>query len=186
MTGRMGVEYTRICNMSLNDGFDRIVKFLILESEVDLNIRWQDGKFLRSGVRLLDEELVNKTLHWLNKKRYDTVLQPFSKGLDHFLHSQKRPELLADVITDMYEALEALAKIITSRKDKDLSANRELFIKCLDAPEAYKLILKDYIDYANYFRHAIKEGEKRPSLSQRIVESFIYLTGIFIRLATAE
>lgn len=166
--------------------FDRVVNSLLLQSEVDLGIRWEKGKFLRLGAKLLDDELVNKSLRWLDDKKYETVLAPFSKGLEHFVQSPKRPELLTDVITDMYEAVEGLGKIITGRQDKDLCANRELFLKQVKASDTYKVLLKGYIEYANNFRHALKEEEKRPSLSVAEVESFIYLTGIFIRLGIVE
>jgi hypothetical protein len=166
--------------------FDQEINALLLQSEVDLEIRWKGGKFHRTGAKLLDDELVNKSLHWLGHKKYETVLTPFSKGLEHFLHSKQRPELLSDVITDMYEALEALAKIVTGKKEKDLTANRELFLKEVKASNAYKVILKEYITYAQNFRHAAKEGEKRPTLSEKEVESFVYLTAIFIRLASAD
>jgi len=161
----------------------KIIDRIISESEVDLGIRWQDGKFIRSGARYLDDKLVNDVLTWLSKKGYETVMTPYRKGLDHFLHAEKRPELLADVVTDMYEALEALSKIVTERPDNDLSSNRELFIKSVNASPEYKRILKEYIDYANKFRHAIEEGKEKPSLSIHEVESFIYLSGIFLRLA---
>lgn len=97
---------------------------------------------------------------------------------------EKRPELLSDVITDAYEALEALAKIVTGRESKDLSGNAELFIKKLGVSENYKKMLKEYISLANEFRHAAQEGKEKPKLTIPEVESFIYLTGLFIRLAT--
>jgi hypothetical protein len=178
--------YKAVIPSGLEKDLSEIINDLLLESEVDLGIRWLQGRFIKSGAKLLDEELVNKSLHWLGEKNYETVLQPFTKGLEHFLQSQKRPEVLADVITDMYEAVEALAKIITGRQDKDLSANRELFLKQVKASDAYKVLLKDYIEYANNFRHALKQEEKRPPLSVAEVESFVYLTGIFIRLAIVE
>jgi hypothetical protein len=162
---------------------DKLIKQLIIESEVDIGIRWEDGRFIKSGAKLLDEKLVNDSLHWLRGKKYSSVIAPFEKGLDHFLHSDKRPELFADVVTDMYEALEALSKIITERPNKDLSANRELFLSRVNASDEYKKILSEYISYANEFRHASEEGKKKPSVSEREVESFIYLTGLFIRLA---
>ncbi len=162
---------------------DMLIKQLIDESEFDINIRWVKGRFLKSGAKLLDEKLVNDILDWLREKQYASVLAPFEKGLEHFLHSEKRPELLSDVVTDMYEALEALSKIITKRPQKDLSANRELFISKVKASNEYKKILMEYISYANEFRHASEEGKNKPSVSQREVESFIYLTGLFIRLA---
>jgi hypothetical protein len=147
----------------------KIIDRIINESEVDLGIRWEDGKFIRAGARYLDDKLVNDVLAWLSKKGYENVMT-------------QRPELLADVVTDMYEAMEALSKIVTKRPDNDLSSNRELFIKAVNASPEYKKILKEYIDYANEFRHAAEEGRKKPSLSIREVESFIYLTGVFLRL----
>jgi hypothetical protein len=82
----------------------------------------------------------------------------------------------------MYEAVEALAKIETGR-DVDLSANCELFVKSVKASEPYKALLKDYIAYANQFRHAPRNKQPRPALSMKETESFVYMTGLFIRLA---
>jgi hypothetical protein len=83
----------------------------------------------------------------------------------------------------MYESLEALAGIITNRPKKDLSANRELFISKVKASDEYKKILSEYINYSNEFRHAAEEGRSKPAILPKEVESFIYLTGLFIRLA---
>lgn len=169
-------------NPETKDLTDRTIKKILLDSEIDLGIRWDNGHFLHSGSPLLDEKLVNYVLGFLGAKGHAGVLLPFRKGLDHFLHSVKKPELLADVITDMYEALEALAKIITAR-DRDLSANAELLISKLNVSEEYRSILKTYIAYANEFRHAAEIGKKKATPSHREVESFIYLTGLFLRLA---
>ncbi|MCX5892172.1 MAG: hypothetical protein NTW80_04230, partial [Deltaproteobacteria bacterium] len=136
---------------------DILIKLLMHESEVDLGIRWTKGRFIKSGAKLLDNKLVNNDMDWLRENKYITVLTPFEKGLNHFLHSDKRPELLSDVITDMYESLEALSKIITKHPKKDLSANRELFLSKIKASDVYKKILSEYINYANEFRHASEE-----------------------------
>jgi hypothetical protein len=157
---------------------------LLSAAEVDLGIRWEGGRFLPAGAKVLDERLVNESLHWLREKGYESVLSPFEKGLNQFLHSTARPVLLADAVTDMYESLEALAKIVTGQ-NKDLSANREKFISEVKASEPYKKILRAYISYANQFRHAAQEGKPKPKISQSEAESFIYLTGVFIRLAMA-
>ncbi len=162
---------------------DAYIGVLLAESEADLGIEWKDGIFLRKGASLLDKKLVNEPLGRLADPRYANVLAPFSKGLQHLLESEKRPELRSDVITDMYEALEALAKIVTERSTKELSANAELFIKTLSVSDGYRSILKEYIKYANDFRHALEEGRVRPTPPVAEVESFVYLTGLFIRLA---
>jgi len=51
------------------------------------------------------------------------------------------------------------------------------------ASDEYKKLLKAYIEYANEFRHAAEEGTPKPALSPAEVESFVYMTGVFIRLA---
>jgi hypothetical protein len=148
-----------------------------------LGIEWRDGKFVRKGAALLDQKLVNDTLHWLRDSGYDSVLKPFEKGLRHLLEAHIKKDGLSDVITDMYEAVEGLAKKVTGRDKEDLSGNCEAFISKVKASPHYRELLKEYIKYANYLRHAEREGRPKPQLSEREVESFVYLTGIFIRLA---
>ncbi len=162
------------------------VEEILADSEVDLGIRWHDGQFLHAGAPLLDERLVNDVLGCLSSHEYQGVREPFDKGLDHLLHSMKKPELLADVVTDMYEAIEALAKIVTGR-DKDLSSNAEAFIPKAKLSDDYKGMLKGYIAYANKVgRHAGQKGQAKAPLSRKEVEAFVYLTGLFIRLAVVS
>ncbi len=151
-------------------------------SETDIGVRWESGHFIPEGARLLDDKLVNDPLRWLRARGHANVLNPYEKGLEHLLQSQKNPALLSDVVTDMYEALEALAKVTTGR-EADLSANRELFISKVKVSDAYKRLLREYIEYANDFRHAAEQGTVRPTPSAAEVEGFVYLTGTFIRLA---
>src|SRR5439155_6950793 len=127
---------------------------------VDLGIEWKDGRFTRKGAALLDQVLVNDPLHWLHKIGYKTVSDPFEKGLSNFLSAQNKPELFGDVVTDMYEAIEALAKVVTGRGNKDLSGNKELLLSKIKASDSHKAMLSEYIDYANKFRHAA--SEKKP------------------------
>ena len=108
---------------------------------------------------------------------------PFQKGLRHFLEGTKEPERLADSVTDMYEASEALAKIVTNKPTKDLSTLREELISKLKLPGFYKKMLKEYIDYGCEFRHAVEKGKPRSWPTPHEAEAFVYLTGVFIRLA---
>ena len=163
--------------------FSSTVERILYQSEVDLGISWHEGRFFPSGAKELDEALVNQPLEWLRQKDYESVLAPYEKALNHLLYSKQKPELLSVVVTDLYESLEALAKIVTKKPNKDLSANREAFLIKIQASEAYKSILKEYISYANKFRHAVSEGLAKPELSYRETESFLYLTGLFIRMA---
>jgi len=164
----------------------KLIELVLQESEIDLGIAWKDGTFIKTGAALLDNGLVNEPLRWLSTPKYKNVYTPFQKGLSHFLEAEKHPERLADTVTDLYEALEALAKIVTKKPGKDLSANAELFIKEIHAGAHFKRMLKDYIAYANEFRHAVEDGKERTIPSASEVEAFIYLTGLFIRLAIVQ
>jgi hypothetical protein len=161
------------------------VQQLLTMAETDLGVTWRDGRFYPSGAKLLDEALANDPLRWLRAAGHQTVVTPFEKGLRHLVDAPKRPELTTDVVTDMYEALEALAKIVTGRPEKDLSANRELFLARVKASEEYKRIMREYIEYANNFRHAATKAPK-PHVSLAEAESFTYLTGLFLRLAMSS
>jgi hypothetical protein len=168
------------------DWVDSFVCRALEAAETDLGIGWEEGHFIRRGAALLDKALVDDPLHWLRQRKdLKRVVDPFEKGLRIFLdaHLKDQRQELSDVMTDMYEALEAMAKIVTGRPESDLSANRELFIQRLGVSEEYKRLLKEYIDYAHRFRHAPSEKRPRPELSYAETESFVYMTGVFLRLA---
>lgn len=165
-------------NPSRQEILEAIIKSAISESEVDLGIQWRNGAFWPSRAKLLDTALVNESLDWLSAPQYSNVLVPFEKGLRHFLEAHNKPETLADTITDMYEALEAIAKVITGR-NKDLSGNREAFISNLGLSSHYGKMLRDHIDYANQYRHGAdrhgaEQGKTRGSPLRIEVEAFIY------------
>lgn len=155
----------------------------INQSEVDLGIAWQGGLFLKKGAELLDEKLVNEPLRWLAEPKYETVLIPFKKGLSHLLEGTKDKQRFGDAVSDMYEALEAMAKIITDKPSKDLAGLREEFVAKVRIPPPYKNMLKEYIDYGCDFRHAVETGQQRSWPLEHEAEAFVYLTGLFIRLA---
>ena len=88
----------------------------IQNSEFDLEISWDGKTFTRKGAELLDEKLVNDPLEWLRDPKYRNVIVPFEKGLKHWMEGHRNPERYGDVITDVYEALEALAKLVIGRE----------------------------------------------------------------------
>ncbi len=165
---------------------ERGIQSILADTEVDIGIRWGNGQFLPAGAPVLDSALVNDPLNLLNIPEYKGVSEAFRKGLAHFLHSTKNPSLLTDVLTDMHEALEAIAKLVC-QNEKELSANREAFISSLGLADPYKRMLKEYIEYANKFgRHAGPQGMSKPVPSRKEVEAFMYLTGLFIRVAVSK
>jgi len=162
-----------------------LVNRLVEDSDIDLGIVCRDGEFRYSGAVLLDEELVDKNLQWLAGREYDAVREPFAKGLRHLLESNKNTALLSDVITDVYESLEAMARIVVGN-DRELSGNRDVFINALDLNENYKKMFVEYIDYGCQYRHAARKGTTKQLPKQNEVEAFVYMTGLFLRLAIQQ
>jgi hypothetical protein len=160
----------------------QIIDSILSAAEVDLGIRWTGGRFIPAGADELDQVLINDSLRWMrDRPGLKTVIDPFSKALEHLLWSTANPNVLSDVITDAFESLEALAKIVTG-KDKTLDSNRELFLSKVKASDAYKLILREYCTYAHNFWHGVADPKDKPVIDYAEAESFVYLTGLFIRL----
>lgn len=128
--------------------FEEVLEYILKISEIDLGIEWRDGQFWRTGAKVLDEKLVNENLKWVHDKGHTNIYEPFEKALVDYSESISRPEKLQNVVIDMYKALEATAKVVTGRKDKELSANRELFISKLGLSDHHKDMLKVYVKYA--------------------------------------
>lgn len=170
----------RFCS---NETFDEAITETLKECECDVGVSWANGIFARKGAELLDEHLINVPLRWLERPKYDNVLNPFKKGLSHLLEGTKDPQRFGDAVTDSYEALEAMAKIVTGKPTKDLSGLREEFIATLRIPLTHKGMLKEYIDYGCDFRHALETGQKRTWPLEHGAENFVYLTGLLIRMA---
>ncbi len=170
----------------LKKGLSDLISSVVHQSGMDLGVSWEAGCFVKTGARLLDERLVNEPLRWLVNPKYSTVYAPYRKALKRYLESEKDPSTLTEAITSVYKALEALAKIVTNRPHKDLSSNVELFISRVAGNQHHKKMLKAYIAYANDFRHALEPGQTERKPDSHEVENFIYLTGLFIRLAAEK
>ena len=138
--------------------------------------------FTRKGAPYLDEGLVNDPLHWLRDANQENVIKPFEKGMKRMDGKLKIPERCGDVVTDMYESLEALAKIVT-KSDRELAGNREKFASEIELPKEYNQMLKEYVDFGCKYRHAAGIEKPRIYPTPNEAESFIYLTGIFLRFA---
>ena len=162
-----------------------IIVLALDATEVDLGIEWKNGNFYRSGAKLLDKELVDEPMHWLDDLKYGNVLEPFQKGLKHYVEANKDASKLSDTITDIYEAFEAMARIV-NKNNSTLGANADKFVGTLGLSDYYSKMLKDYCGYAHEYRHAAKISNERTPPKSQEVEAFIYTTGLFIRLAVRQ
>ncbi len=160
-----------------------IVKAALDRSKMDLGISFdqEKGIFYPSGAKLLDEQLVNENLKWLQD--FPKVAQPYDKGLQFFLEARNDSKKLEEVVSNIYKALEAFSHIVCDNTN-ELTNNQEAFLKKigLSKNSYYMNIFKNYLNYANKFRHAEGDPQYHPNLDYAEVETFVYLTGLFIRL----
>jgi len=158
-------------------------------AEVDLGVEWRDGHFWRKGARLLDDALVHESLEWLADASFGDVRRPFMHGLRLHRMASHDSETLKSAVGSMYEAVEAMAKLLT-RSDKDLSALKDRVAEALDLPKELRRILDSYVEYGCRFRHsdavAGAPRGRRPPLGEAEAEFFLYLTGLLLRLATRK
>jgi predicted site-specific integrase-resolvase len=177
------VAYSVLSTKKKKKELQQRIEYCLELSEIDLGVQWRNGIFIKTGAKELDETLINDVLEWLDEKEYRTVSIPFTKGIRLLIEAVNNEEKRRDVIRDMYEALEALSMIITGRTKKDLSSNMEKYLSQAKISDEYRRIFKEYIVYANRIRHATGKNDNLFHISYREVESFVYLTGIFIRIS---
>lgn len=178
--------YEWLPSAKLQKELSALVDYCLKASEIDLGFSWRNGHFIRSGVALLDRRVVNDVLMWLDEPDLKNVRAPFERGLSHLVHGVKDKNQLPSVIVSMYESVEALAKVITGRPGKDLSANAEFFLSRMNVNNEFRLLMRSYIELANAFRHGHGAGAQKPVLSVAECEAFVYLSGTFVRLSLAS
>ncbi|MBF0217742.1 MAG: hypothetical protein HQL30_12210 [Candidatus Omnitrophica bacterium] len=161
-------------DITVLEHIDAIVKDAIEISEVDIGIRWHDGKFYPAGARELDERLVEDVLDWLNdypkeKKDYFSAIKALV---------EKRYD---DIPKSCYTCVEGIAKKLL-KNGKNLDANKEELVSELGLSSEWKSLVGTYLKYTheNGGRHS---SEKRHKLSLSEIEAFLYMTGLIIRLA---
>ena len=175
LINRLSLSQAKKLSKHIDDAFN------LASLDLGYNIKNINGEYILmiSGSKLLDDKLIDDVLNILNADDKNMILNPYKKGLKEFFESKNDKSKLKNVVRDIYESIESLAKYIC-KNDKDLTANKELFINKINANYYYKENLKHFIDYSNEFRHPPK---KNIELIPKEVEAYIYMSGIFIRLA---
>jgi len=147
-----------------------------------LGVRWARDRFMPSAAPELDEPLGAEPLKWLESAGLDGVVRPFELALRSLMGGENVPAKRREAIKYAYEALEATAQAVCGNK-RDLSGNRELFLKNVGVLPALRTALEDFIKFANSYRHG-QHPEPVPDPSYSWAEESVYLTGIFLRAAS--
>jgi len=167
---------------------DKAVRTALSDAEANLGVSWHSGVFAPHETPILDKPLREELLSpMLAGSQYDNVRAAYKYGLSILTQAGQDENQLKGSVFNMYESLEAMAKLVTGH-DKDLSQNRQRLVKELRLPKSYSDILKHVVAFGNQFRHAdsLEPGSqrgKRPLLSRQLAESYSYFIGVFLRLA---
>ncbi len=145
-------------------------------SLIDLGVKFKNGYFIKSGVKVLDNKLIFDTLVFLNK--YKTGKKMFEEALRDLLKKDYE-----DAITKAFSAVESITKTILNNK-KAFKNNKEELLKKLSLSQEWKTILLKYEEFANErsSRHGKEETHTKESNNPSEVEAYIYLAGIILRL----
>ena len=174
LVGALPPEYSSMLEDSVVDA--------VANAPGPLGVRWARRRFMRSAAPELDEPLGAQPLQWLASAGLDGVKRPFELALRSLMGADDVPAKRREAIKYAYEALEATAQAVCGNK-RDLSGNRELFLKNVGVLPALRTALEDFVKFANPYRHG-QHPEPIPDPSYSWAEESVYLTGIFLRAAS--
>jgi|GEM_PF-1472425 len=145
----------------------------------DLEIRWNEGMFYPSGAEALDEKLIDDILGVLQENNRKSIFIAYKKGIKEFLESRKDKSKLKNVVRDMQLALDETSKVLLV--DKNVGFKHLLKDKNWDEIVKNKFYQKIFIQL-NEFADKLAKHKAEAAFNEHEVETFVYLTGIFIRL----
>jgi hypothetical protein len=163
-------KYLNIIDMSVK---------IALRQNNDIGVSYKDGKFFPSGAKELDEELTNKIHHWLNK--YPKVKSLYLNALDCYAGSLKNDIKRKDVVSNAFQAVEELTKIILGNKTLSFDKNLDTLVEKLKLNKKWSQVFHQYKELSKeYGRHSGKSDDFIPAKND--TEAFLFLSGIIIRL----
>lgn len=132
-----------------------------------------------AGARLLDNEVVNQVLSWLDP--HPNVLQAFEKALT--MYAEGDTSRYRNLLDELRFALEQLLKNVLTNS-KSLENQKAPLLTWLKARGAHQQTINMFQTllfgpYSKYQNDAVKHGEQ---YAENDVEFMIYLTGTFMRL----
>jgi len=173
-------EYFNTSNDFQKDEYLELIRHTVtyaLKQPISLGVSWHNGKFYPAGAKELSEKLIYESLEWL--KDYPKVELLFKNALDHYSKSLQDPIKRKDAISNSFQALEELTRILLNN-DKAFDNNFNDLVKKLELNSHWNNILNRYKELSKEFgRHPGRE-EFIPSQSD--TEAFLYLSGLIMRL----
>jgi hypothetical protein len=173
-------EYFKTSDDFRKDEYLKLIDDVVskaLNQPLSLGIFCHDGKFYPAGAKELSERLIYEPLEWL--KDYPKVELLFKNALDHYSKSLQDPIKRKDVISNSFQAIEELTRILLNN-NKAFDNNFNDLIKKLELNPHWSHILNRYKELSKEFgRHPGREEFIPP---QSDTEAFLYLSGLIMRL----
>ncbi len=172
-------EYLHANMPAARAAIDRFIPEGLANAPCDLQLRWEDGRFLPAGAELLDQQLVSPALAFLRNSALRGAAEPLERALRALLEGRRTPPRYKDAVRDAYEAVEYAAKIVCDN-DRTLNANREFVGNRARLAGTSRALLREYIAFGNDYRHA-ESIEGLPPVDGHCAEQCIYETAILLR-----
>lgn len=152
--------------------FKKAIEMALNEAMPILNINFHNDMFYPAGDSTLDYNVIQDAYDKLIP--YDNEKMDLKNAMENLMSGD-----LYGVVGKCYIALEGISKVFL-KNSKTLSNNDKALITKLNFPSGFRTMFNGYMTYAQeYHRHA---GENRHKLNFEDVETFLYLTCVFIRL----
>jgi len=155
-------------------------KAIMISPTIDIRIvqRGNHVTLYPGGAKLLDENVVNETLEWLDD--YPQVSEPFEEALR--IYQAKDVKKNRNLLDNLRVAVEQLLQVLLKNR-RTLENQKAPLAEWLEAHGVHKQVQNMYASmlfgpYAMYQNEAVKHGDKSSPVE---VEYMIYLTGTFIR-----
>lgn len=165
----------------LNECSRNMQEVLDLSPTVMAQVTFHDGKatLYPTGVKLLDEALIEDTLPWL--AQYPAVSKPFHDALRCYL--QKDPNQYRSMLDNLRFSIEQMLRSVLNN-EKSLENQKEEFLRWLAQHDAHSHIAGMYNEllfnrFAKYQNDAVKHQEDKYTAAE--IEFALYVTGTFLR-----
>ncbi len=146
---------------------------------MELNSSVNPAIILPSGVKFLDNDLINKNLDWLQE--YPEISKVFETALQIYLSKDEKK--YRNLLDNLRFSLEQLLKIIL-KNNKSLENQKDVLLNWLKGKNVNQQIINMFIQllfgpYCIYQNDAVKH---KSSYSEDDIEFMIYITATFMRL----
>jgi len=146
---------------------------------LDTDIENGEINIYKGGARLLDDNLVNDSLHWLSK--YPEVRRLFANALRNFSKDNLTDEDARSIYEDLRASLEKLIKLILGNS-KNLENNKNEIEKWLKEKGTHVHVIRAFNYIMNAYSMFMNDAKHASKYNSNDLEFMVYQTAIMMRM----